>query len=78
MTSTPAPVRKLASLEFLVVATVNMAALALGLSAEWVVALNVFGQGIIGVIAAFWLHEQVTPVEGLHDRLNALLPPETP
>lgn len=68
----PTPVRRAAALSALGLAAVNVAAIVWGWSGEVVAAVNMLVGAVVGVYQAFVVHEQVTPVEGLRERLEAL------
>jgi hypothetical protein len=72
MNGTPEPVAKVTSLEVLALAVVNMVAVTQGWSGEIVAAVNGVVMGAILVLGAFVLRPAVTPIEGLHERLESL------
>ena len=76
--STPEPVVKAAALQGLVLAVVNLVAFVAEFSAELILYVNGVVLAFIVVVDVFWLRSKVTPTEGLHQRLEALAPPEFP
>jgi len=66
------PVRQAAALSAFGVALVNVVALLVGWSGEFVAALNILVGAGVALWSAFVVRERVTPVDGLHDRLVAL------
>lgn len=72
MMNTPEPVAKVASFEVLTLAVVNLLAVTQGWSGEIVAAVNSVVMGVLLVVGAFVLRADVTPVEGLSERLESL------
>lgn len=76
--STPEPVVKAAALQGLTLAVVNLVAFVAEFSAELTLYVNGVVLAFIVVVDVFWLRAKVTPTEDLHERLQALKPPEFP